>query len=279
MGRVERRRYRRRMTQAAAARTLLVLTAAVIVCGLISRTRGGSLQVDRLTAPTATPVASSFDETPVTRDLVLDEERWYAIQTGVYSTQEAADAHIAAYADRGAPGMSAACDGKYRVLIASFGEKNDAQSVRQRLSDRQNVETCLYEWVCEPVTLRLSGKAGQLDVAEAGMALPLQAARLLRDAATSLDEGGMTSQDVLDLTSSLDAQFITWADAARARFDRPYPPLVQGELALVSVWQETASAVRQAAREGATQLSGTLKCRAMQYYAQIIAMRGGLTDS
>lgn len=279
MGRVERRQYRRRQSEAAVARALLLLAAAVIVYGAAGRLRGTGLQVSRVTSPTATPVAAAFDETAVTRDVVLECVTWYAIQTGVYASQDAAQAQANTYADRGAPGIVVHDGEKYRVFIAAFGDKSDASSVRARLEERQQVETFLYAWECAPVTLRLSGMAGQVDVAEAGVPLCLTAACQLRDAASLLDQGSMSAEAVLDLVAAIDAQYDTWLSAAAARFDKPYPPLIQGEAALGEAWREVGRTVRAAARQDATALSASLKCGAMTLYAQVVAMRSGLTDS
>lgn len=279
MGRVERRQYRRRQTQATAARALLILSAVVIVCGLLSRVRDGGLRVTPVAAPTPTAVASAYDETEVTREVTLPDETWYAIQTGVYTSEEAAVTRASAYADRGAPGAVVHEGDKYRVFIACFGDKADAQAVRTRLGDRQGVETYLYAWSCAPLTLRLSGMTGQVDVAEAGLGLCLNAAVQLRDAAGALDQGGMTTDEVIAVLTAQEDQLAAWQSAVQDRFDRPYPPLLQAELGLTDAWRNEARMIRDAARQGVTALSAQVKCSAIRLFAQVIDMRAGLTDS
>ena len=166
MSRGQKRRYRRDRGQAMLRRLLLFLTAMVVLAGVASHFTGrASITATPLPAPTATPVTATFDETVTTREVALPQDVWYAIQTGVYSTREAAEGRVNAYADRGAPGYVAEDGGKWRVFIACYGSREDASAVRERLTTMQQVDTYLHEWQCPALTLRLSGMAGQLDVA------------------------------------------------------------------------------------------------------------------
>lgn len=276
MGRVERRRYRRRRLRA--ARLIYVLAAAVILAGLAGRLSGGGFDASLLPAPTTTPLAPEEDRTPVTREVTLNEECWYAIQSGVFTEQAAAEAVRNLYADRGARGFVTADGGRYRVFLACFADKTDAAAVRDRLSARQSVETYLYAWMSPGLTLRLTGTSGQLEVAEAGLALALNAAERLRDAAAALDNTGMTTEDVLALTDGLRAQADSWSEAAALRFDRPYPPLIAAEQQLADACRAGLDRVC-AAKGDPTALSAALKSEAMALYAQVIAMRTAIADA
>ena len=190
MGRVEKRMYRRARGQALVRRGLLFLSALIIAAGLASRAQSGrGLQAQAVVQPTQTPVAPAFDETAETREITLEQEAWYAIQTGIFTSQSAAEEKAGLYAQRGAPGYVAQDGAKWRVFIACYGDKDDAAGVRERLSAGQDVETYLYTWVCPALTLRLSGMRGQIDVAEAGLSQGLQQAERLRDGAALLDCG------------------------------------------------------------------------------------------
>ena len=93
MRRMERRMYRQRRGQAWVRGLLLGIAGIVVLAGLISRLRGGrELIAQPIAQPTATPIASAFDETVETREISLPGETWYAIQTGVFSSREAAEA-------------------------------------------------------------------------------------------------------------------------------------------------------------------------------------------
>lgn len=273
-----RRAERRRRGQAFLRRTLLFLTALVVLAGLASHLTGRDrLRMETVAAPTATPVTAAFDETLSSREVTLPAETWYAIQTGVYSTEEAALERLNAYADRGAPGYAAQDGGKWRVFIACYGEKSDAANVRERLLTLQQVETYVHAWTCPEIMLRLTGMNGQLDVAEAGLALPLQAARLLRDEAIALDAGERSAEGVQESIRALGERISLWADTARQRFPVPYPALIQQILSLAEGWRERDQALTAA--EDATALSAEMKRQAMDLFAWTQAMRASLAGN
>ena len=222
--------------------------------------------------PTATPIAPGFDETVETREITLPAETWYAIQTGVFSTREAAEDKAAAYTDRGAPGYVAQEGDKWRVFIACYGERSDAASVRDRLGALQQVETYIFEWTDPQLRLRLSGMVGQMDVVEAGLMLRQQAARQLRDDAARLDSGAVTASEERQSLESLDNQITLWADTARTRFARPYPALVELLLGWADGWQASYGALLGATGDP-TALSAALKAQAMALHEGNIHFR------
>ena len=258
-------------------RLLLFLTAMVTLAGVASHFTGrGSITATPVPAPTATPVTAAFDETVTTREVALPQDVWYAIQTGVYSTREAADARVDAYADRGAPGYVAEDGGKWRVFIACYGSREDAAAVRERLSAMQQVDTYLHEWSAPALTLRLSGMAGQLDVAEAGLNLPGQTATLLRNTAIALDAGEIQPDAARDTVTALGESMALWARTAQERFAQPIPPLVEAILTIARDWPSRQSAMEQA--KDATALSAAMKQQAMALYDQASALRRQLME-
>lgn len=280
MGRVEKRMYRQRRGQALLRRGMVFLTAVVVLVGLASRLTGGDgMTARRVSEPTATPVASAFDETVVSREVALRGDTWYAIQTGIFAGREAAEEKAALYADRGAPGYVTQDGQKWRVFIACYGDKDDATAVRDRLAEQQMVETYLYGWDCPAITLRLSGMAGQLDVAEAGLTGPMQTAALLRDSAAQLDAGEIMINEAVATVDALTAQLALWEKTAQERFAPPYPALIAQELAVHQAWAEGASALRAAAGQDATALSAEMKRQAMTLYEESIRLRAAIDES
>lgn len=268
--------YRVKRGQALARRLLLGAAAVVFALALAARLRGGSvLSAYPLDDPTPTPIASGFDETLETREITLEAEVWYAIQTGVFSTAEAAEEKAAAYADRGAPGYVTRDGDKWRVFIACYGDKTDANTVRTRLNDAQQVETYLFEWALPRLSLRLSGMVGQMDVVEAGLTLRQQLARQLRDDASRLDGGAVSLGDERQTLQSLDQQVSLWANTARSRFARPYPAVIDALLSWADDWQTRYGALTAAAHD-ATALSAALKAHAMGLYENDVAFRAQL---
>lgn len=212
MGRVEQRLYRQQMARRRLGR-MIVLTLLIFAAGALtlSRNAASHLTAETIAQPTATPIAAAYDQTVVSREITLAAETWYAIQTGVFSNEDAAREKAELLSDRGAPGAVVEDGEKWRVFIACYGTETDAASVRQRLGENQRIETYLYRWTCPELQLRLKGMAGQVDVAEAGFTLLLQAARTLRDTASLLDAGELTLTEAQEQITALDGQMTLWA--------------------------------------------------------------------
>lgn len=277
MGRVEKKMYRRARGQAFLRRALVAGILILIALGVAVRRRStGGLETQHVPAPTSTPVAAAYDETVETREVALDEVQWYAIQTGIYSTAEAAEEKRDTYTKRGAPGYVNQDGEKWRVYIACYGAKEDASAVRERLSVNQDVETFLHTWVCPEICLRLTGMVGQLDVAEAGLSLMGNAAAALRDNAALLDGSERTLAEAQSVVEALNDQVRLWRETAAERFTKPYPELVEMELRLAEGWESKYAALRQA--EGATALSAAMKLQAMALYDESCALRQALME-
>lgn len=272
MGRVENRMYKRARGQALLRKALVFGILCIVGLGLLVRSRSReTLQAQHLPKPTATPVASAYDETVTSREVALEEVSWYAIQTGIYSTAASANEHRDTYAKRGAPGYVNQDGEKYRVYIACYATKEDAAAVRERLRLNQEVETFLHTWVCPALTLRLTGMVGQLDVVESGLSLSGNAAAALRDAAALLDSGESTTAEALAVVQGLNEQITLWRQTARSRFTAPYPDLITMELHLADLWDAQYTAMVKA--DGAAALSAAMKLQAMALFDEGCELR------
>lgn len=271
MARVERRMYRYRQKRAR-RRWLLAGIVLVGIALAVLLGRRPSLIAERIALPTATPITAQYDQTVETREVTLGAETWYAIQTGVFSTPEAAQEKASAYTERGAPGTVVQDGEKWRVFIACYGSEADATAVRQRLGTNQRVETYLYRWTCPELRLRLTGMAGQLDVVEAGFALVRQSAEALRDAATQLDAGELTTAEAAQAVGEMDSRITLWAQTARARFGKAVPEIVQGLLRVTDGWDAQRRQMEKAAGSP-TELSAALKGQGMALYDALITLR------
>lgn len=277
MGRVEKKMYRRARGQAVLRRMLMVCILSLLALGAVIRFQGSAgMDAEHVPQPTPTPVTAAYDETVETREITLDEVQWYAIQTGIYSTAKAAGEKRDTYAQRGAPGYVNQDGEKWRVYIACYGSKEDAAAVRERLSVNQDVETFLHTWVCPEITLRLSGMAGQLDVAESGLSLLGNAGAVLRDNAALLDGGERTLAEAQSVAEALDEQIRLWRETAQSRFTQPYPELVTLEMQLAEGWKSKYASIRQA--ETATALSAAMKLQAMALFDESCALRQELMN-
>ncbi|MBQ8556134.1 MAG: SPOR domain-containing protein [Clostridia bacterium] len=276
MGRVEQRMYKRRLKRRRAGRMLLLLALVIVGVILWLRRAPAPMKAELVTTPSPTPLSSTFDQSVESRDVTLEQRTWYAIQTGVFSTQEAALEKADAYADRGAPGVVVQDGAKWRVFIACYGDEGDAESVRTRLGENQRVETYLYTWSCPELRLRLTGMAGQLDVVEAGLSLLMQTAEQLRDAAILLDAGELTASEAAGQVASMDGAVALWADTARERFGSSIPSMVGQLLALTESWTARCEALEKAS-SSATALSAELKGQGMAMFDDMVQLRRNLS--
>ena len=91
MGRVEQRLYRQQMARRRLGR-MIVLMLLIFAAGALtlSRNAASHLTAETIAQPTATPIAAAYDQTVVSREITFAAETWYAIQTGVFSNEDAA---------------------------------------------------------------------------------------------------------------------------------------------------------------------------------------------
>lgn len=275
MGRVERRVYRRKLARRRCVRTVVLLVLmAVAVAAMLGQERRARLSAEAIAQPTATPIAVSYDQSLVEREVTLPEETWYAIQTGVFSTQEAAQEKADVLTQRGAPGAVVQDGDKWRVFIACYGTETDAASVRQHLGENQRVETYLYRWTCPELQLRLKGMAGQVDVVEAGFTLMMQSVRLLRDTASLLDARELTQLEAKQALSEQEKQVRLWEKTANDRFGRNPPSPVKELLNQLQAWTAALDACRQ--QETKTALSAQLKLEGIGLFESMVKLRATL---
>lgn len=274
MGRVETRIYRQKQKRARWRRWLVGFALMAGLAAILWRGGQAAFVTDYIGMPSQTPLSEAFDRTVESREVTLHAETWYAIQTGVFSTQEAAVQKADVYTQRGAPGTVIRQGEKWRVFIACYGSEGEATAVRTRLETNQKVDTYLYAWECPEVRLRLSGMAGQLDAAEAGFTLLTTVASALRDMAVELDAAQLTNQEVHAAVKALDEQVKLWEDTVRIRFGKSVPSLLEGMLAITGGWAARYAAVTAA--EDATALSAALKAQAMGLYDDICTWRTAL---
>lgn len=274
MGRVEQRLYRQQMARRRLGR-MIVLTLLIFAAGALtlSRNAASHLTAETIAQPTATPIAA-YDQTVVSREITLAAETWYAIQTGVFSNEDAAREKAELLSDRGAPGAVVEDGEKWRVFIACYGTETDAASVRQRLGENQRIETYLYRWICPELQLRLKGMAGQVDVAEAGFTLLLQAARTLRDTASLLDAGELTLTEAQEQITALDGQLTLWRQTAQERFGRNPPSPIKELLALSDAWAPIRGNLEN--QDSKTALSAQLKLEGIGLFGRMLALRQGM---
>lgn len=276
MGRVQMRMYRRR--RAWGRRVLITAVGLIVALLLVFAVRRPPFVSELAAVQSPEPMDAGFDKTIQTREVILEKDIWYAIQTGVFSTREAADQKAGAYAERGAPGVVIQDGEKWRVFIACYGKEADALAVRARLGEMQRVDTYLYEWTCPELRLRLTGMAGQLDVAEAGFTLLTSGAAALRDGALLLDAAQMTAEEAKQIANDLADQAELWLQTALERFGSRLPILVQDVQGLVKNWQASLQAIA-GTDASATDVSAGMKLTAMKAFGAIVSWRAAMNEA
>lgn len=271
MQRRRRTERRRRVARGGmGARALMALSALVVLAGLASRlTDGEELSAAVIATPTPTPLTAAFDETVETRQVTCPAETWYCLQTGVFSSAEAAQEKSQAYSDRGAPGYVAQDGDKYRVLLSAYGTQEDAQRVRERLDTQQAVDTYIHELTRPELPLRLTGMRGQLDVIEAAMTLLPALADQWRDAALLVDRGEMTLEETLSMAAEGLEQCRVMLQVLTERFVSPVPALAQRLELLCQSGAEASARLEEAARTDLTTASAQLKMEALGLHYRI----------
>ena len=271
MGRVETRMYKRRRRRKRRLRWMALVLLLGLAALLIWRSGHPAFLAEWIGEPSPTQKAAKEVKETEVREVTLAAETWYAIQTGVFSTREAAEQKADAYTERGAPGTVIQDGEKWRVFIACYGTEGEASAVRTRLETNQQVDTYLYAWSCPELRMRLTGLPAQLDTAEAGFTLLISTAAALRDTATELDAAQLTTQEVTAAVAALDSQITLWEETVRSRFGKAVPLLLQGMMDVTAAWDERCSALQ--ACEGATALSAELKKQGMGMFDEICAWR------
>jgi len=255
---------------------MVFVSFMLVISGLLGKDSApADLTVIPSQTPAPTAIAQVFDETPDEREISIASQTWYTIQLGIYESQTSAQELADNYRARGAAGYLWQDGARFRVLAAVYDNQEDAQSVRSQLRENQNIDSYIY--TIEPVclTLRLKGMKGQLDGLQAAFealeATPLDLLKL----SIRLDRQEADTNEVKAVLGEKRDALIDLARLLEERFLKPYHPLVEQLIPLLSQWNQRLT--EAASFEGsAAALAGMLKREnlaliesAQSYYQQI----------
>lgn len=145
---------------------VVILAAIAIGVYLIAASEAG----DFLAKNVIDPVAQAFspqEDAPVssaeatdapkssaeTVSIEIDDFSLYAIQAGVFSDEGNARQYADELIKKGGAGYITEFDDSYRVFISGYLSSEDAEGVRDRLVDEQNMDTSVYEMSGETITI------------------------------------------------------------------------------------------------------------------------------
>ena len=204
---------------------LLFLSAVVIFSGIVNR-RADQPTIEPLVTATPVPLEDGFDETRETRDITLKEYRWHALQLGAFEKESSADELAKEYQKRGAAGFVWP-DSRFRVLAAVYPLREDAQRVREQLSQRHSIDSYLFEITLPEITLRLTGMKGRLDILEAAFLHGEDAVQNLQQLSVILDRQEISNQEAIAQLVSQKQQLDLVAIRLEQRFAQPRNAAVQ----------------------------------------------------
>lgn len=211
---------------------LLILTALVVLSGLIWREPVGEMSIVPVPQATSVPMDEAFDETYAVKEISLPSSEWYALQLGAFESEASALEMARQYAMRGAAGY-VWHDGRWRTLAAVYPDREDASHVRQQLETQHGVDTYLYQISLPQIRLKLSGMQGQLEILEAAFLHANDLAAALQVCSVTMDRREMNVQEAGKQLRSLDEQMQLIALRLRQRFAEPRPDAVECLTALV----------------------------------------------
>lgn len=206
---------------------LLFLCATLLLSGFLWRGGGDNVELIVAATPTPIPTDTVFDETIESREITLQSQTWYALQLGVFENEESAIQLAEDFQTKGAAGYVWK-DSKFRALAALYDSKEDAQTVRTQLSSMRNIETFLFEIKLLPLTLRMRGMKGQLDILEAGFLHGHDLVSSLQGMSIRLDQQETSVPEMLEEVHSLNTQMQNISLRLTQRFTVPRHAAVQG---------------------------------------------------
>lgn len=131
-------------------------------------------------------VSLSTDKSSVSANIALPALDCYALQMGVFSSQENASRHAETIRSQGAGGYVLQDGDRYRVLAAGYAQEAEAKEVKNRLV-KEGMDCTVYQISAPGATFRVSAEQGQLSEVETGFSALCQAQSALTEAVIAFD--------------------------------------------------------------------------------------------
>ena len=254
---------------------MLFLSAVIVLSGLLWRGDDERLTVELRSTATPAPSGEAFDDARETREWTLPGATWYALQFGAFESEEAARQVAESYYGRGAAGFLWH-DTRYRVLAALYRDKIDAQIVRDRLHERNDLDSYLFEITLPALTLRLTGLVGQLDALQAALGFGLDCVNRLQALALRLDMQEASAEQTLKELAMLSAEAGEHAARLAQRFPEPRHQTVEDTRLSLEACVAYAGALSQDA--SAVQMAASVKHETLQMLHRMVLIYEGVQN-
>lgn len=149
--------------------------------------------------------ATEAPQERVTRELNWEAPMGYLIQFGAYEDSDNARIEAARYVKRGAAGY-VLNDGIYRVMGAMYFSEDEANRVKDKLYEQEDLSCMVYPIESDPVTLRVTATEAQIDALNGAEQAVLNGAEELGNMAFQLDGGVISASDALTEISAISAR-------------------------------------------------------------------------
>ncbi|MDO5111283.1 MAG: SPOR domain-containing protein [Clostridia bacterium] len=180
------------LVSASAAGTWIAQNVVVPVFSAVERFKPAQTETPPADAAEASEgamqVALDTSRKAVDADMTLPAVTCYALQMGVYASEENALSQSAQLKKMGGGGYVLKDADRYRVIAAGYAAEADARSVKDRLVE-QGVDCALYTFSTDAATYRVSAQEEQLASVRAGFAAIANAQQALTDCVLSFDAG------------------------------------------------------------------------------------------
>ena len=145
----------------------------------------------------------------IQKEIRLEPQRIYSLQTGVFSSETNALAMAQQLQSKGGAGYIYEEDGKFRVLLVAYDNQSDAQNVKQRLEENQQLETKFSELFRPLINIQLQGNLEQITVIEQAFGMIEQTAIDILGLSLEFDKGALDETAVKARCAELFADIYT----------------------------------------------------------------------
>lgn len=205
-----------------------------------------------------TPEVTGAPAERVTRELNWEAPDGYLIQFGAYEYLDNARIEAARYVKRGAAGY-VHHEGVYRVMGAMYFTEEEANRVKEKLYEQENLNCMVYPVVSDPVTLRVTATEAQIDALNAAERAVLEGVEALGAMGFQLDGGAITAESAVAEIAAILGRVKSAEEALKARAGATPNAVAAGLIALTEAFSSGLQDLSQEKQESVLPFSSKIK--------------------